>query len=98
MHVPYLVKLLMFTYFVDMGNSVAHKFKCYWLLEFEIFSDLEMYITEKLSSHRYVHVFVSSLLEIRLKIEWQKYLDDGMCDDIGHILIIRSDPIDWSKW
>ena len=37
-------------------------------------------------------------LEIRLWIKGQKYSDNGMCDDTGHIPIFRSDPINQSKW
>ena len=55
-------------------------------------------ITETIISLIYnVYVFSSSPLEIRLQIKGQKYSDDGMCDDIGNILILWSNPIERSK-
>ena len=37
-------------------------------------------------------------LKLGCKLEGQKYSDDEMCDDICHILILQSDPINRLIW
>ena len=43
-------------------------------------------------------VFSSRWFEIRLLIKGQKFLDNVMCDDTGHIPIFQSNPINQAKW
>ena len=75
-----------------------------WLINWNVidmnlrFPQIARCKTERSSFHWYVHVFLSSLLEIRLLIKGHKLLDDGVCDEIGHTPTILSDPINWSKW